>query len=413
MNRRRLGPGLLLAGLVALGLAASPALRGAVPPPLILVSMDAFRWDYPALHPAETPHIRDLIAHGAAATDLIPAFPSNTFPNHYTIVTGLYPSHHGIVNNEFFDPTDGELFHYNRPENSNRSRWWGGEPIWVTAVRQGRAAATYFWPGSEAEIKGVRPTYWKPFDLTRTFAQRCDVLLEWLQLPADRRPAVIAFYLEETNTVGHKEGPDSPQLARTLQQMDNAIGVLESRLDQAGIAANLVLVSDHGMTAISTERVILLDEFIDPAAVQTDFQGPVVGLRPLDGNVDALVQRLAPLRHAKAYRTADVPSPWHITANVRNPAVWIAPEEGWEVYFRSKYETYRQNFNRGDHGFDPTLRSMHGILIAAGPSFRSGVTVGPVENIHIYNLLCAALGLKPAPNDGDDRLVQAMLRVAP
>ncbi|HWA10390.1 MAG TPA: alkaline phosphatase family protein [Opitutaceae bacterium] len=403
----------LLAGCVLLlAGCAGPSARPPGPvPPLLLISMDAFRWDYCSLHPAETPHLRALIAGGISARGLVSVFPSNTFPNHYSIVTGLYPSHHGIINNEFFDPVQGELFHYNMASSVGQSAWWGGEPIWITAVRQGRKSASSFWVGSEAEIKGLRPTFWKPYDPKLTFEARFAELMDWLHLPAEQRPAVITMYLEETNSIGHKYGPDSPELSAAIKLQDDRIGAIMDRLKAENLAVNVVIVSDHGMTPISLQRIIILDDFLDPKKVQTDFDGPVAGLRPLDGNVDAVLHALAPLQHARAYRVEDLPARFHITTNPRNPPVWIVPEEGWEIYFRTKYDTYKNTFNKGDHGYDPAFTSMRGILIASGPSFKAGGTViDEVENIHVYNLLCAALGLKPAPNDGDDRLVRAMLR---
>jgi predicted AlkP superfamily pyrophosphatase or phosphodiesterase len=157
--------------------------------------------------------------------------------------------------------------------------------------------------------------------------------------------------------------------------------------------------------------VILLDDYLDPSSVQLDFDASVAGLRPVTGDVESMMRALAPLQHGKAYRTADLPARFHITANARNPAVWIVPDEGWEIYFRSRFNAYRPKFNKGDHGYDPAFPSMRGILIAHGPSFKTGgVVLDEVENVHIYNLLCAALGLTPAPNDGDDRLVRAILK---
>ena len=381
----------------------------APPPPLILISMDGFRWDYVALHPAETPHLQQLIREGSTTRALIPVYPSNTFPNHYSIVTGLYPSHHGIINNEMFDPALQTFFHYNRPGSAHDGRWWGGEPIWVTAVKQGHPSASSFWVGSEAEIQGVRPTYWKNYDYQIPFATRLDELVGWLKLPEAQRPAVITSYFEETNSAGHKFGPDSPELAAAVQLLDSHLGEMQERLKSEGQVVNLVVVSDHGMANISLDRVIVLDDYLDPAFVQVDFFGSAAGLRPLDGNAPSIVRALSALPHAKAYLTKDLPAHFHVTDNPRNPPVWVVPEEGWEIELRNHFKAVRGKYLKGDHGFDPALDHMHGILIASGPSFRRGVVIDPVENIHIYNLLCAALQLTPAANDGDDRLVRAFL----
>lgn len=398
--------------VLILALTALSAARAAEAP-LIVISIDAFRWDYCALHPEVTPHLRQLAREGVAARALIPVFPSNTFPNHYAIVTGLYPSHHGIINNIEFDPVLGEFFHYNQTRSARDGRWWRGEPIWVTAVKQGRKSACALWPGSEAEIEGVRPTFFKPYDYSIPFEKRLDEVIGWLTLPAGQRPAVVTFYLEETNAAGHKFGPDSPEVVSAIKLIDDRIGVFVARLAAEKIPANLVIVSDHGMTSCSADRVLVLDDYIDLGTVQVDFDETVAGLRPLPGNdVEHIMQKLAALPpQAKAYRVADLPARLHVDAsNPRVPPVWIIPIEGWQVERRGLYQATKDAFLKGQHGYDPAFASMRGILIANGPAFKSGVTIDPVENVHLYNLFCAALGLKPAPNDGDDRLVQSVLR---
>ena len=400
---------------LALAFAVSLETSAAEPAPLLLLSLDGFRWDYCALHPAETPHLRRLIREGVTARSLIPVFPTNTFPNHYSIVTGLYPSHHGIINNTFFDPTLGSIFRYNQSASARDPRWWGGEPIWITAVKQGRASACSFWPGSETAVGGLRATYWKPYDYDGTsFGKRLDELVAWLRLPAAQRPAVVTFYLEETNTAGHRHGPDSPQLIAAIKLLDARVGALSDRLRAEGIAPNLVIVSDHGMTSCDADRVLILDDYLDLATVQIDFEETCAGLRPLAGNdVATMMRALAniPPAQAKAYHSAELPARFHVAAaNPRVPPVWIVPAEGWHVVRRSLYNKALTNFLKGQHGYDPGFASMHGLFIAHGPAFKSGVVVDAVENIHIYNLLCAALALSPAPNDGDDRLVIAALR---
>jgi len=391
------------------GCAATPVHQAI--PPLLLVSLDAFRWDYCARYPAETVHLRQLMGAGASARALIPVYPSNTFPNHYSIVTGLYPSHHGVINNHFFDPTRGEFFHYNQA-GAKAGYWWGGEPIWVTAIKQGRKAATSFWVGSEAEIAGVRPTFWRTYDYSLPFEKRVEELISWLQLPVDQRPSVITFYLEETNSVGHKFGPDSPELAAAVKLVDSRLGTIMDRLRQEGITANLIVVSDHGMTPISPQRVVLLDDYLDLSTVQVDFEETTVGLRPLPGiDPSTVIASLSRMPHAKAWRVEDLPRRFHVTSNPRNPPIWVVPEEGWEIVRRAQFERYADKFNKGDHGFDPAFKSMHGVLIAQGPDFKNdGTVVDAVENIHIYNLMCALLHLTPALNDGDERLIRWLRR---
>jgi hypothetical protein len=407
--------------------------------PVLLVSMDGFRWDYCALHPAESPHLRQYAAEGISAQELIPVYPTNTFPNHYSIVTGLYPAHHGIVNNDFFDPTLGQYFRYSLPADSGASHWWGGEPIWVTAEKQGVRSASYYWVGAEATIGGVRPTFTEHFNLAvynhLPFEQRIDKVVGWLRLPPDRRPGMITFYNEETNSAGHKYGPDSPELAAAVKLVDGRLGALMDRLKAEQLPVNLIVVSDHGMTPVSPDRVMLLDDYVDLKTVQVDFLSSTVGLRPLRGTAADLVKALAGLPHAKAYLTDHVPprsgpagwlhaadTQWlhrsdylperfHLTGNARIPDVWIVPELGWHIQTRNNAKVPAVHDQKGDHGFDNAERAMHGILIANGPAFKNGgEVIEPTANIHIYNLMCAILQLHPAPNDGDDRLIKAFLK---
>jgi len=415
MSRHWTRNGLLAAASVALGAVFLTAPARAEPAPVLLVSMDGFRWDYAQRHPAEAAHLRAYAADGISASELIPVYPSNTFPNHYSIVTGLYPAHHGIINNDFFDPKLGRLFHYLIASDSRDSAWWGGEPIWVTAVKQGQKSACSYWVGAEAAIEGVRPTYTKHFNMkeyqTAPFSSRIDEVVGWLKQPADKRPSVVTFYMEETNGAGHKYGPDSPELAAAVQLLDGRLGALLDRLHAEHLAVNLIAVSDHGMTPVSPQRVVFLDDYIDVKTVQIDFQSPEMGLRPLHGTAADLARVLAPMPHAHVYLAADLPAHYHLTANPRIPDVWIAADLGWHVQTRANAKNPVVHDQKGDHGFDPADRDMHGILIADGPAFKTGgQVVGPMANIHIYNLMCAILHLTPAPNDGDDRLVRAFLR---
>ena len=385
------------------------------PSPLILISLDGFRWDYCDLHPDESPTLRRLKREGTAAQALIPVYPTNTFPNHYSIVTGLYPSNHGIVNNDFFDVERGMFFKYNQAIAVHDPQWWGGEPIWVTAIKQGHKAAASFWVGSEAEIRGVRPNFWRPYDAKVTFETRLEELAKWMRLPAAERPDMITFYLEEVNGAGHRHGPDSPELVAAIKFVDQCVAAILARLAADGIEPNLVVVSDHGMIATDLKRVVVLEDYVERAAVQVEADGSGVALRPTNGDVDALLRAVQKIPHGKAYRAEDLPAHLRLKPGPRVAPVWILPDEGWHIATRATFDRLRTRYAatgylQGDHGYDPNLRSMHGIFIAHGPAFRRGAEIPAVENIHVYNLLCAVLQLKPASNDGDDRLVRSVLR---
>src|SRR5713101_5394570 len=224
-----------LAIVVALAFAAvwPPTPHAADPDPiLILVSFDGWRWDYIDRQPA--PNLRALAARGVRATALIPSFPVLTFPNHYTLVTGLYPEHHGIVGNVMRDPLMPDKFTM-RAETAKDARWWGGEPLWVTAIRQGRRADAMFWPGSEAAIGGVRPTEWRSFDDKVLNADRVKQVLDWLALPPDQQPSFVTLYFSEVDHAGHDYGPDSPQVLEAAHHLDEALGQLVSGVRTLGI----------------------------------------------------------------------------------------------------------------------------------------------------------------------------------
>jgi predicted AlkP superfamily pyrophosphatase or phosphodiesterase len=376
---------------------------------LILVSLDGFRWDYLQKFKAQTPHLNELAGEGVRAQRLISAFPSLTFPNHYTIVTGLWPEHHGIVNNSMYDPNFKAEFHIMNNPGPTDGRWWGGEPIWVTAIKQGRFADCMFWPGSEAEIDGVHPTNWKPFDAKISPDDCVDTGLGWLA-QTNQRPNLLTLYFHEVDTESHHHGVESPQVARAVSQVDEAIGRLTSGLHrlQLDSMANVIIVSDHGMTDLSTNRIIVLGDYVDLNSVRVDATGAIAGLRPLDGNVDALYNQFAGKEnHFKVYRRENTPARFHYTDSPRIPPVILVADEGWYISKR-KLDPARP-FENATHGFDPELESMGATFIAWGPAFRHGVVLRPEQNVNIYNLLCATLGLIPAPNDGDQSLANEVL----
>lgn len=383
--------------------------------PLLLISMDGFRHDYWQRLPEQGSTLRQLRREGVVAAGLVPSFPTNTFPNHYTLVTGLRPSRHGIVNNDFFDPQRQQFFHSNQPTCNRDGAWWGGEPIWITAVRQGQKAACAFWVGSEAEINGVRPTFYKAYNYSIPFDERVNEVVGWLTRPPAERPTSVAFYFEEANGAGHRFGPDSPETDAAIRKLDADLGKLLARLKGAGIEPNVVLVSDHGMTPTNIEHAVIIDSQIDLKTTLVESDGSLLALRPLSGSIEALLEQARRIPHGKAYTLETLPAHFHAAANPRFAPVWVVADEGWQLVLKSTFEKHRVRFHergylQGDHGYDPTLPSMHGVLMAAGPAFKRGVTLPAVDNIHVYNLLCALLKLQPAPNDGDDRLVKAALR---
>ena len=406
--------GWALVGLVALavllaGWAAPRARQGARAPTVILVSLDGFRWDY--LGRAPTPNLDRLIARGVRARWMTPVFPTLTFPNHYTIVTGLYPEHHGIVGNRFVDPT-GTRFAYTDTVAVRDPRWWGGEPVWVTAERQGVHAGTHFWPGSEAVIGGVQPSFTKRYDGTVPNASRVQTLLSWLDLPGDRRPRFLTLYLSDADDAGHRNGPDAPEMLGAIRAVDSAVGLLVRGLERRRILGrvNIVVVSDHGMAPTSPQRLVYVEDYVDTARVDLIQSGALVMVSPRDGAVDRLYEALRRAPHVAFFRRADLPARLHYSSNPRIAPIVGLVDEGWEFTTHGAISRRQGGFDGGEHGYDSALPSMRAIFIAAGPAFRRGYVAEPFQNIHVYELICAVLGLRPAPNDGSLDSVRVMLR---
>jgi predicted AlkP superfamily pyrophosphatase or phosphodiesterase len=379
---------------------------------VILISIDGWRWDY--LDRFKPPTIAALADAGVRAEALLPVFPSKTFPNHYSIVTGLYPERHGILSNSMVDPALPGRFTLSMENRHVQAdtRWWGGEPLWVTAERQGVVSATMFWPGSDAEIAGRRPTYWEPYEHELAREARVDQLLEWLRRPPPLQPRFLTLYFSDVDSAGHEHGPEAPETRRIALEIDRMIGRLIEGLTELGLArrTNLMLVSDHGMAPLARERTIVLDDYVDVATVDIVDSTPVLGANPRTGSADALYLALKGRHPAmQVYRRDDLPARFRLTGHPRLPAVVAIADDGWHVTTRQALER-RGHIPGGDHGFDPQATSMHGLFVASGPAFRSGLVAPAFENIHIYELICHILGLSPASNDGDLAVTRSFLR---
>ncbi len=368
---------------------------------VILLSLDGVRWDY--LDKYDAPNLETLAAEGVEAERLTPVFPTKTFPNHYSVVTGLYAENHGIISNTIFDPNLDGLFSLSNRDAIVDARWWEGEPLWVTAEKQGQTSATYFWPGSEAAIQNVRPTYWREYDGRIPGEERVDQVLAWLDLPVSERPTFITLYFSETDGAGHRHGPDSPEVGEAMYAVDAYVGRLVDGLRARGIFddVNLIVTSDHGMTTTSEDRVIIIDDFFDPDAAHVVDYSPVLMMYPPAGtDQDSLVRALDRHPRVAAYAKDDVPARYHIAGHRRTPPILAIADDGWEFSTRERYDENPTRYNGGMHGYDNQLESMGGLFIARGPAFRRGAKRGPFMNVHIYEMVCAILGLEPAPNDG-------------
>jgi predicted AlkP superfamily pyrophosphatase or phosphodiesterase len=375
----------------------------------VLISIDGFRWDY--IDRPEAAHIRALAAHGVRAERMVPSFPSLTFPNHYTIVTGLYPEHHGIVANGMIDAALGRFGIGDNPSVRD-ARWWGGEPIWVTAEKQHERAAPISWPGAEAPIGGMRPTWWEKFDATLTPSDRARRVLALLALPIDSAPRLVTQYFPNVDHQGHFFGPDSPETNVAIAQVDSAVGAIVDGIARMGLATrvNVIVLADHGMAALSPSRVVYVDDYASLDSMDVIEWGAVTSIAAKKGHERYVYDRLHGANtHLAVYHRADVPARFHYSSNPRIAPIVAIAEEGWNVTSHARQASATQP-HAGTHGFDNQLVSMGALFVASGPAFRSGVVVPPFQNIHVYDLMAHLLGLRPAPNDGSPDSTRALLR---
>ncbi len=374
---------------------------------IVLVSIDGLRWDYP--DSAKTPNMDFLAEHGVKAKWLVPVFPTKTFPNHYSIATGLYPEHHGMVANNMWDPIRDRTFSLRDREAVKDPDWWGGEPIWVTAEKQGRIAAAFFWPGTETAIEGVRPTFWREYDGSIPDTERVEQVLRWLALPPDERPSLITLYFSDVDDAGHDYGPLSPRTWEVVSRIDSVLGMLIDGVRASGNrSVDVILVSDHGMTGISRGRVVFLDEYVDLDDVRVSDWAPVTAVWPKPGKDSVIYSRLRKIEHVEVYRKDEIPERYHYRANPRIAPIIVVADHGWLISSHGRFEP--ESVHPGTHGYANDDRDMYAVFMAWGPDFKEGLLVEPFQNVHIYAMLARLLDLVPAPNDGAFDSVRVMLK---
>lgn len=380
---------------------------------VILISIDGFRADYTDIH--EAPNLRRLIAGGVHANEgMKPVYPSKTFPNHYSIVTGLYPARHGIVSNSMYDPELDDTFSISDREAVENPVWWEGEPIWTAVEKQGVRAATYFWVGSEAPFDGIRPSYWYTYDGSVPGEERVDQVLEWLDLPDGERPRFVSLYFDEVDGAGHWNGPESPETGAAVANVDRFIGRLLDGLEDRDIfdRVNVIVVSDHGMSQLSPDRVVALDDYVSMDDLRWQDSTPLIGLWPEEGKTQAVFDALNGAHpNMQVWLRDDVPERFHYAGNKRIPPIVGHLDDGWSLARTREWaEANPDRFTGGTHGYDNEVLSMRALFVAHGSAFKQGVTVEPFEAVELYNVMASILGIEPSPNDGTPGSLDAILR---
>lgn len=382
-------------------------------PYVILISVDGFRYDYADKYGAK--NIQALREQGVQAASMIPAFPSKTFPNHYSIVTGMYPATHGLINNYFYDPQRKEAYSMADRKKVEDGSWYGGVPLWVLAEQQQMLSASFYWVGSEAPIKGIRPTYYYQYNEQIPFKSRVQTVVDWLKLPAEERPHLITFYMSEVDHAGHRFGPDAPETEKAVQELDEQIKQLTDAVATTGLPVNFILVSDHGMTQIDTENTLDLPTVVDTAKFMVSGGGMVVELHAKNKKDKKTIkstykQLKKQAENYSVYTRNSLPNYLHYGAkdDVYNRVGDILLLSDWPKVFHFS----SRSPSPGTHGFDPyKVKDMHATFYAWGPAFKQGEEIPSFKNVHVYPLVTEILGLPYNHKiDGDMTLVKEVLK---
>ena len=377
---------------------------GASKPCVVMISLDGFRTDYP-----EMVHLAtfDSLARVGVRADLKPAFPSITFPNHYTLATGPYPAHHGIVANSFYDPTLDRQYSIGNRSAVEDPSFYGGEPVWVTAEKQGVRTASFFWVGSEAPIRGRYPTYWKKYDQKVPFSARVDTVMKWLSQPEDTRPQLVLLYYHEPDASGHRYGPESKEMSECLVDLDHKLAELTGKLKRLPCFAGIdfIIVSDHGMEATNRIRSVNLSTYVKTEWFsKIEGSSPVLMFKVKDEFREIALNALKKVPHSRVWKSQEIPPRLHYGTNLRTLDFVLLADNGWSIKLNDNDQV-----PEGSHGFDPDDRKMHAIFYAAGPSFKKGYTAKEIDTIDVYPLICRLLNISPESVDGRIEKVINML----
>ncbi|KAI0439631.1 alkaline-phosphatase-like protein [Xylaria telfairii] len=395
-------------------------------PTTLIISLDGFRADF--LTRGLTPRLNAFIKEGVSPLYMTPSFPSVTFPNHYTLATGLYPESHGVVGNTFWDPALQDEFYYTDPKRSLDPKWWGGEPFWVTAELQGLRAAVHMWPGSEAHIHNMDPTFLDKFNGDEALSKKVDRILEFIDKPGlenpqvdeQLRPQLIAAYVPNVDAIGHLYGPNSTEIQTTISAVDDMLDELFHGLEQRNLTdiVNVIIVSDHGMATTDVSRMIQIEDLVDITKVEHLDGWPLVGIRPkkpedLQVLYEQAAEKVKGNSNFDVYlKDKDMPERFHFSNNDRIAPLWIIPKTGWAIVEKAEFDIQdakAKNISyhpRGLHGYDHEHPLMRAIFVARGPAFphQPHSKVETFQNINVYNILCDSIGMKPMPNNGTLRL---------
>lgn len=370
----------------------------------IIVSLDGFRWDYPQKY--DTPHLDKMANRGVSAV-MLPSFPASTFPNHYTMATGLVPDHNGIINNTFWNEDQQQHYTVSNEETRYNPAYYLGEPIWITAQKQGVKTGVLYWVGSDIAIKDTYPTYYKRWDdqPQYTYPERLSKAISWLQKPEEERPQLVMIYIDEPDGVGHTYGPESKETATEIAYLDSLVGNLIQEIEKLPIAdkVNLIVTSDHGMTEICDERIVDMKQYLKEEWCRIVSGSTPTSIFTHEGYQDSVYHALKEAEHIHVWKKEEIPAELHYGTSNRIGDIVVAPEIGWQF-------TDQPRSGYGAHGYFPQEPDMQVIFRAYGPDFKQGYTSNGFVNVDLYSLLAQLLKITPEETDGELERVKDMLK---
>lgn len=376
-------------------------------PYIVMLSLDGFRWDYQ--EKAETPTLDSITKYGVSASGLQPSFPSLDLPNKYTIATGLNPGNHGIISNSFYNFKLKEYYSKTGSTNIDKGEFYIGEPIWVTAEAQNVKTGSFFWVGSDAKIKGYRPSYWKNSNIGFSNTQKVDTIVSWLQKPYKKRPKLITWSIKDVYEVSSKSGSESDEVKNTIATIDSLVGYFMKQTNSLNIkdSINFIIVSNHGMADVNTQKTVYINNLLNKNWVDTVLaENQFLLVYPEKKCTDSILNSLIKTEGIKAWAKKDIPNRFFLKNSVRVPEIVVVANKGWNICVN----TENISINKGTSGYDNIISDMNGVFYAIGPNFKKDYKSEQLYNTDIYNLLARILEIKAAPNDGKDKRIMHVLK---
>ncbi len=372
-------------------------------PYVVLISLDGYRSDYTTKYGAI--HLAEFETHAKA---MVPSFPSKTFPNHYAIVTGLYPGHNGLLSNSFYDRDKNQVYSIGDRSKVEDASWYFGTPLWVLAGKQDMVTASMFWVGSEAPVQGMYPTYYFKYDGSIPHTDRVNKVMQWLMLPEKSRPHFITLYFSIIDSIGHQFGPESDELSNAVKEIDRTIGDLMKKIEATNLPVNVIVVSDHGMLEIAQEKMINMSEYIDLDKNMVTINIPTMVYSENETDVDDAYNKLVKDERLTVYKKDNLPEKYHYSIPSRTGDLVIIPKPPYVISSRSTIPAPGSS----SHGWDPEeTPEMGAIFYADGPNIKSGLEIEPFENIHVYPFIVDILGLEYDPQsiDGNAEVLEKVI----